>query len=168
MFSLSLKPFVIYNTGNLVCHKQKDHLNWKGPACVIRWDGQQVLVKHGSRYISVHLCHLQLQNNNLFENKASFLSDVDSSNSSLEKESNIVTDNLQNVKVLVDNEKMFDNDNMSNNEIICPTDGESDKYGNISNSEDVTDSIGNPQNTDQSTSIQNEDCYRNDQKHPKV
>ena len=45
---------VIYNTCDLVYYKQKDHLNWKGPASVIGRDGQNVLVKHGSRYIRVH------------------------------------------------------------------------------------------------------------------
>ena len=42
------------------------------------------------------------------------------------------------------------------------------KNENILNSESVIDSIDNPQNTDQSTSIQNDDCYHNNQKHPKV
>ena len=43
-----------------------------------------------------------------------------------------------------------------------------DKNENISNLGNVTDSIDNTQNTDQRTSIQNEDCYHNNQKHPKV
>ena len=96
----------------------------------------------------------------IFQNKDSFPSDNDSSTSSLEKGSNIVIDDFQNVKVLFDNESMFHNDNVFDNENICPKDGESDKH--------VTDSIDNPQNTDKSASIQNEDCYRNNQKHPKV
>ena len=37
----------------------------------------------------------------------------------------------QNVKVLFDNEKMCDSDNMFDNEIICRTVGESDKNENI-------------------------------------
>ena len=37
----------------------------------------------------------------------------------------------QNVKVLFDNEKMCDSDNMFDNEIICRTDGESDEDENI-------------------------------------
>ena len=45
------------------------------------------------------------------------------------------------MKVLFDNEKMCDNDNMFDNEIISPIDGESDKNENISNSENVTDII---------------------------
>ena len=39
------------------------------------------------------------------------------------------------------------------------------KNENISNSEDVSDSIDNPQNTDQSTSNQNDDCYHNQKHH---
>ena len=121
-----------------------------------------MLVNHGSRYISVHPCTLQLQNNNIFENIDSFPFDIDSSTSSLEKETNIVTDNFQNVKVLFDNENMFYNEN------IFPIDGESDRNENILNSDDVTDNTDNPQNTDQSTYIQNDDCYHNNEKHPKV
>ena len=57
---------------------------------------------------------------------------------------------------------------MFDNEIICPIDVESDKNENISNLEDLTDIFDNQQNTDQSTSIQNEDYYHNNQKRPKV
>ena len=56
-----------------------------------------MLVKHGSRYIKVDLCNFQLQNNNSFENKDSFPSDIDSSTSSLETGPNIVTADFQNV-----------------------------------------------------------------------
>ena len=127
-----------------------------------------MLVKHRSRHIRVHPCNLQIRINNLFENKDSFISDIDSPTYSLEKGPNIVTDDFENVKLLFDNEKMFGNDTMFDNEIFCPTDGESDKYENISNSKDVTDIIDDQQNIDQSTSIQNEDYYHNNQKHPKV
>ena len=159
---------VMYNAGDLVYYKRKGNLNWKGPASVIGRDGQQVLVKHGSRYKRVHPCNLQLGNSNLYENKHSFPSDIDSSTSSLEKGPSVVTDDFQNVKVLFDNEKMGGNDNMFDNEVICPIDGESDKNENILNSEDVTDIIDIQQNTDQNTSIENEGCYHNNQKHPKV
>ena len=155
---------IVYNTGDLVYYKWKDNLNWKESASAIGRDGQQVLVKHGSRYIGVHLCNLQLRSN-LYENKDSFPSDTDSSTSSLEKGPSY---DFQNVKVLFDNEKMGGNGNMFGNEVICPIDRESDKNENIFNSEDVTDIIDIQQNTDQSTSIQYEDCYHNNQKHPKV
>ena len=102
---------VIYNTGDLVYYKRKDNLNWKGPASVIGRDGQALLVKHGSIYIRVHPCNLQLRNNNLYENKDLFPSDIDLSTSSLEKGLSVVIDNFQNVKVLFDNEKMGGNDN---------------------------------------------------------
>ena len=120
-----------------------------------------MLVKHGSRYIRVHPCNLQLRN-------SSFAYDIDSSTSSLEEGCNIATDNFQNVKVLFDNEKMCDNDNVFDNEVICPIDGESDKDENIINSEDVTDIIDIKQITDKSTYIQDEGCYHNNQKHAKV
>ena len=54
---------------------------------------------------------------------------------------------------------MFGNDNIFGNEVIYPIDGESDTSESISILEDVTGVIDNTQNTDQSTSIQNEDCY---------
>ena len=63
---------------------------------------------------------------------------------------------------------MGGNDNVFENEVICPIDGEPDKNENILNSEDAADIIGIQQNTEQSTSIQNEDCYHNNQKHPKI
>ena len=121
---------VIYNTGNLVYYKPKDNLNWKALACIIGRDGQQVLVKHGLRYLRVFPCNLQLRNNNIFEYKNSFPSDIDSSTSKLEKGSNIATDNFWNVNVLFDNEGMFNND-MFDNENICPIDGEPDKNENL-------------------------------------
>ena len=56
---------------------------------------------------------------------------------------------------------------MFDNEKSFAVDSESDKNENISNSEDVTNSIDSPQNTDKSTSIQN-NCYNKNQKHSKV
>ena len=115
--------------------------------------------------IRVHPCNLQLQNKNLYENKDSFPSAIDPSTSSLEKGLGVVTDNFQNVKVLSDNEKMGGNDNVFGNELMCPIDGESGKNENILNLEDAIDI---QQNTEQGTSIQNNGCYHNNQKHPKV
>ena len=90
-----------------------------------------MLVKPGLRYLRVFPCNLQLRNNNIFEYKNSFPSDIDSSTSKLEKGSNIATDNFWNVNVLFDNEGMFNNDNMFDNENICPIDGEPDKNENL-------------------------------------
>ena len=72
------------------------------------------------------------------------------------------------MKVLFDNGNIFPMDGeLDKKENI--SDSELDKNENISNSEDLTDSIDNhPQNTDQSTSIHNDDCYHKNQKHPKV
>ena len=69
------------------------------------------------------------------------------------------------MKVLFDNEKMGSNDNVFGNELMCPIDGESEKNENILNLEDAIDI---QQNTEQGTSIQNDGCYHNNQKHPKV
>ena len=57
---------------------------------------------------------------------------------------------------------------MFDNEKSFAVDSESDKNENISNSEDVTNSIDSPQNTGKSTSIQNNNCYNKNQKHSKV
>ena len=66
------------------------------------------------------------------------------------------------MKALLNKENIFDNEN------IFPIERESDKNESISNSENLTDSIDILQNTDPSTSIQNDDCYHNNQKYPKV
>ena len=47
-----------------------------------------MLVKHGLRYIRVHPYNIQLQKNNLYENKDSFPSDIDSSTSSVVTDDN--------------------------------------------------------------------------------
>ena len=47
-----------------------------------------MLVKHGLRYIRVHPCNIQLQKNNLYENKDSFPSGIDSSTSSVVTDDN--------------------------------------------------------------------------------
>ena len=53
---------VKYFTGDLVFYKRNNSEKWKGPGTVIGQDGQQVLVKHGSTYVRVHPCRLQLEN----------------------------------------------------------------------------------------------------------
>ena len=73
---------IIYNTGDLVCYKWKDNLNLKETFSVIGRGRQQVLVTHGSRYIRVYPCNLQLSKNSIFGNKDSFPSNIDSSTSS--------------------------------------------------------------------------------------
>lgn len=69
---------VVYNTGDIVFYKRKDIPTWKGPGTVIGQDGQQVLIKHGSTYVRVHPCNIQLKNishinnsniHNTFENE---------------------------------------------------------------------------------------------------
>ena len=52
-----------YYSDDLVYYKQKDNNYWKGPGTVIGQDRQQVLVKHSSFYVRVHLSQLQLINN---------------------------------------------------------------------------------------------------------
>ena len=52
-----------YYSDDLVYYKQKDNNYWKGPGTVIGQDRQQVLVKHSSSYVRVHLSQLQLINN---------------------------------------------------------------------------------------------------------
>ena len=61
---------------------------------------------------------------------------------------------------------LFYNENVFDNENITPKDGESEKKK--INSENVIDSIDNQRNTDESASIQNGDCYHNNQKYPKI
>ena len=48
----------VYCHGDLVYYKRLDSPKWKGPASVLGKEGQQVLLKHGGRYIRVHPCRL--------------------------------------------------------------------------------------------------------------
>ena len=48
----------VYCHGDLVYCKRLDSPKWKGPASVLGKEGQQVLLKHGGRYIRVHPCRL--------------------------------------------------------------------------------------------------------------
>ena len=50
---------VKYITGDKVYYKRSAR-EWHGPANVLGQDGQQVLLKHGSYYVRVHPCRLQL------------------------------------------------------------------------------------------------------------
>ena len=49
-----------YVTGDTVHYKREDATQWHGPATVIGQTDQQVFLKHGSFYIRVHPCRLQL------------------------------------------------------------------------------------------------------------
>jgi len=49
-----------YVTGDEVLYKRDSSTEWHGPGTVIGQTGQQVFVKHGSFYIRVHPCRLQL------------------------------------------------------------------------------------------------------------
>ena len=55
---------VKYLTGDDVYYKRNTGSSWHGPGKVIGQDGQNVLVKHGSYYVRVHPCRLQLINSN--------------------------------------------------------------------------------------------------------
>ena len=44
--------------GDIVYYKRNNSNEWKGPGTVIGRDGKQVLVKHGSIYVRVHVCRL--------------------------------------------------------------------------------------------------------------
>ena len=49
-----------YFAGDVVLYKRLDSPKWHGPGTVLGHDGQTVLVRHGSRYVRVHPCRLQL------------------------------------------------------------------------------------------------------------
>ena len=51
---------VKYLTGDEVYYKRDDAAQWHGPATVIGQINQQVFVKHGSFYVRVHPCRMQL------------------------------------------------------------------------------------------------------------
>ena len=49
-----------YVTGDEVLYKRNDSTQWHGPATVIGQVDQQVFLKHGSFYVRVHPCRMQL------------------------------------------------------------------------------------------------------------
>lgn len=51
---------VKYVTGDVVFYKREDSSEWRGPGTVIGQVSQQVFIKHGSFYVRVHPCRLQL------------------------------------------------------------------------------------------------------------
>ena len=52
---------VKYVTGDTVLYKRDSSIQWHGPATIIGQIDNQVFVKHGSFYIRVHSCRLQLK-----------------------------------------------------------------------------------------------------------
>ena len=60
--NIRITGYIKYLTGDSVNFKRMDSDEWHGPAKVLGQDGQQVLVKNGSRYIRVYPCRLQLIN----------------------------------------------------------------------------------------------------------
>jgi len=54
-----------YFSGDTVLYKRAANSGWHGPAKVLGQDGQQVMLKHGSFYVRVHPCRLQLEKNSI-------------------------------------------------------------------------------------------------------
>ena len=50
-----------YLSGDSVFFKRANDSHWRGPGKVLDQDGQQVLAKHGSRYVRVHPCRITLE-----------------------------------------------------------------------------------------------------------
>ena len=50
-----------YLSGNSVFFKRANEKHCRGPGKVLGQDGQQVLVKYGSRYVRVHSCRITLE-----------------------------------------------------------------------------------------------------------
>ena len=51
--------FNTWNIGDEVFYKRNDSREWKGPGKVLGQDGSVLFIRHGSRYIKVHLCRVQ-------------------------------------------------------------------------------------------------------------
>ena len=54
----------IFVTSDSVYYKEASDRRWRGPAKVLGKDGQQVLVKHGGKYIHGHPCCISLEQSN--------------------------------------------------------------------------------------------------------
>ena len=79
-----------YITGDLVLFKRDDDSKWHGPGIAIGQTGQQVFVKHGSFYVRVHPCRLQLvkpTGRMLVGNKTDASTNTESDNENLDESS---------------------------------------------------------------------------------
>ena len=127
-----------YFNGDSVYFKREGRDAWHGPGSVIGQDGQQVLVKHGSTFVRVHPCNLQLVNNTqmtddkiskddkTIENTASTISDMDTPgdlkaevpveiSDTSDEEENIIANTEDDVANVEDNSSVdVDTDNYSN------------------------------------------------------
>ena len=68
-FNVGTSGDVKYYTGDSAFYKRKYSERWKGLGTVIGQDGQQVLVKHRSIYVSLHPCRsvLEKMNKDVYE-----------------------------------------------------------------------------------------------------
>ena len=57
-------PSFQYSSGDLVYFKRPESNNWMGPGVVIGTENKTVFVKHGSAYIKVHPCRVQMVEEN--------------------------------------------------------------------------------------------------------
>ena len=139
---------VIYNTGDIVYYKRKDNLGWSGPGTVIGRDAQQVLVKHGSTYIRVHPCNLQLKGNTFVtENNSSSTPDVLNGPTELRKNSNEFhqdsKQSFENASVLYETEKECEvnDDDANNSETNSEINVDTNEYYNGLNKPKVKDFV---------------------------
>ena len=49
-----------FYTGDQVLYKRKDSRRWKGPGKVIGYESSNILIKHGSQYVRVHISRVRL------------------------------------------------------------------------------------------------------------
>ena len=139
---------VIYNTGDIVYYKRKDNLGWSGPGTVIGWDAQQILVKHGSTYIRVYPCNLQLKGNTFVtKNNSSSTPDVSNGPTELRKNSNEFhqdsKQSFENASVLYETEKEceVDDDDAINSETNSEINIDTNEYYNGLNKPKVKDFV---------------------------
>ena len=53
-----------HDIGNKVYYKRDSSHEWKGPAKVLGQDGAVLFLRHGAKYIKVHICRVQLTHTN--------------------------------------------------------------------------------------------------------
>ena len=62
----------VYEKGEKVFYRRKNHKGWRGPGVVMAQDGNFVVVRHGKSFYRVHPCHLmKVTRNKIFSNKRS-------------------------------------------------------------------------------------------------
>ena len=119
---------VHYSNGDLVYYKRNDCETWKGRGSVIGQDGQRILIKHGSSYVRVHSCRLQM-----VERNGVNVLDRDKDVQNKELERNVDLPKIQSMNIEASDSDNDDDYNVSLNNGILPEVNENNTESSVQN-----------------------------------